>query len=83
MSEIARLSDMKIGERAVIKELLSEDGIRGRLLDMGMIEGTMVECVGCSPGKDPCAYLVRGAVIAIRIRDGEQILIERGNTLWG
>lgn len=82
MSEIAKLSDMKIGERAVIRELLSDDGIRGRLLDIGMIEGTMVECVGCSPGKDPCAYLVRGAVIAIRRKDGKQVLIEREGVLW-
>ncbi len=82
MSEIERLSDMEIGERAVVRELLSDESIRRRLLDMGMIEGTVVECVGKSPAKDPCAYLVRGAVIAIRIKDGDKVLIERGEALW-
>lgn len=82
MSETARLSDMEVGERAVIKKLLADDGIRRRLLDIGMIDGTVVECVGRSPGKDPCAYLVRGAVIAIRIKDGRQVLIEREGALW-
>ena len=82
MSEIERLSDMEIGERAVVRELLSDESIRRRLLDMGMIEGTVVECVGKSPAKDPCEYLVRGAVIAIRIKDGDKVLIERGEALW-
>lgn len=84
MNKAESLSDMKTGEKAVIKRLLSNESIRRRLLDIGMIEGTTVECVGQSPCKDPCAYLVRGAVIAIRARDGRDILIERpGNGIWG
>lgn len=83
MSETESLSDMKTGEKAVIKRLLSKEDIRRRLLDIGMIEGTTVECIGKSPCKDPCAYLVRGAVIAIRVKDGRDILIERQrDAIW-
>lgn len=77
MAGLERLCDLQIGETAVIRRLWSEEGIRRRLLDMGMIEGTVIECVGKSPHQDPCAYLVRGAVIAIRKRDGKKILVER------
>jgi ferrous iron transport protein A len=77
------LCDMEIGERATIRKLLSQDGIRRRLLDIGMIEGTVIECVGQSPCKDPMAYFVRGAVIAIRKKDGCDILIEKqGEREW-
>lgn len=47
-----------------------------RLLDIGLIENTDVECIGTSPGGDPSAYLIRGAVIAIRSEDCSGILIE-------
>ncbi|PXV93271.1 ferrous iron transport protein A [Lachnotalea glycerini] len=69
------LNDLKPGQRAKIKELLSTDGIRRRLLDIGLIENTEVECIGKSPGGDPAAYLIRGAVIAIRSEDCSNILI--------
>ena len=49
--------------------------IRRRLLDIGLVEDTEVECLGQSPLGDPCAYLIRGAVIAIRSEDCRGILI--------
>mgnify|MGYP001181001857 CR=1 FL=1 len=52
--------------------------VRRRLLDIGLVEGTEVECVGRSPGGDPAAYLIRGAVIAIRDADAAGILVSRG-----
>jgi ferrous iron transport protein A len=49
--------------------------MRRRLLDIGLIENTDVECLGRSPGGDPTAFLIRGAVIAIRSEDCKNILI--------
>ena len=49
--------------------------MRRRLLDIGLIENTDVECLGRSPAGDPSAYLIRGAVIAIRAADCRDILI--------
>lgn len=49
--------------------------MRRRLLDMGLVPETKVECVGKSPLGDPKAYLVRGAVVAIRSSDTKDILI--------
>lgn len=69
------LCDLRPGERAQIKAILTKGGMRRRLLDIGLIENTEVTCVGVSPGGDPGAYLIRGAVIAIRARDGRDILI--------
>lgn len=69
------LSELKPGQSAVVKRLLSDGTIRRRLLDIGLVEGTQVECVGRSPGGDPSAYLIRGAVIAIRSEDGTHIMI--------
>lgn len=76
MSKERCLNDIKPGEKAVIKELRSHDSIYRRFLDIGLVKGTTVECVGRSPWGDPSAFLIRGAVIAIRSEDSETILIQ-------
>lgn len=75
MSEIIQLKELKSGQRAVISELAAFDDMRRRLQDIGLIEGTVVECVGKSPLGDPAAYLIRGAVIALRSEDSGQVLV--------
>ncbi|MFA9466626.1 MAG: ferrous iron transport protein A [Velocimicrobium sp.] len=75
MNKARCLNDIKPGQTAKIKELLSTGSIRRRLLDIGLIENTEVECLGRSPGGDPSAFLIRGAVIAIRSEDCNNILI--------
>ena len=47
--------------------------MRRRLQDIGLISGTRVECVGVSPLGDPAAYLIRGAVIALRREDSDGV----------
>lgn len=56
-----------------VKALHLSGAIRQRLLDLGLIEGTPVECIGRSPAGDPTAYLIRGAVIALRGVDSQRI----------
>ena len=70
-----RLCDLRPGERAVVYQLSAEGSIRRRLLDIGLSPCTAVRCVGRSPLGDPAAYLIRGAVIAIRAEDGQNIWI--------
>ena len=77
MTEINCLNDIEPGQTAKVRELLSTGSIRRRLLDIGLIENTEVECLGRSPAGDPSAFLIRGAVIAIRREDCRNILIVR------
>lgn len=77
MDEEVYLNDIRPGEMGVVKELRSKGGILHRFLDIGLVEGTEVECVGRSPCGDPAAYLIRGAVIAIRDEDSGNIVIHK------
>ena len=69
------LNDLKRGQKGIISRLTVCDDMRRRLQDMGLIEGTVVECVGKSPLGDPTAFLIRGAVIALRNEDSVRVLI--------
>ena len=54
----------------------AKENIKRRLLDLGLIEGTCVECVLRSPFNGPLAYMIRGALIAIRKEDSQNIEVE-------
>ncbi len=69
------LNDLPLGETAKVKQLLPCSEMRRRLLDIGLIPGTLVECIGKSPSGDPRAFLIRGTVIAIRSEDCRNIQI--------
>lgn len=75
MNQQICLNDIKPGQHATVSSLRSTGSMRRRLLDIGLIENTDVECLGRSPGDDPTAFLIRGAVIAIRSEDCRNILI--------
>lgn len=70
------LAELKKAESAIITEICS-DALRARLHDMGFSEGTKAVCAGSGIFGDPSAYLIEGALIALRRRDAEMILCER------
>jgi ferrous iron transport protein A len=70
------LSTLREGEHAIIHSIRLEETMRRRLQDLGLIEGTQVECLQKSPSGDPVAYLIRGAAIALRSRDTGDIYIQ-------
>lgn len=76
MNRQSCLNDIQPGESATVLALRSKGSMRRRLLDIGLIENTKVECLGRSPGGDPTAFLIRGAVIALRREDCRDILIQ-------
>lgn len=73
--KLLTLNALRPGQKAVVQSLSSAGGMRRRLRDIGLIEDTLVECLGISPGGDPAAYLVRGAVIALRASDSGGIQV--------
>lgn len=75
MNPYTTLNNLSPGEHAIITSLQSTGSMRRRLLDLGLIKDTNVECIGRSPGEDPSAYLIRGAVIAIRSDDCKNIFV--------
>ena len=46
-----------------------------RLRDLGLIQGACVKCLYKSPLKDPAAYEIKGAVVAIRKEDCQGVLV--------
>ena len=75
MNTLSILTNLKVGQLATVNKLNTSGDVRRRLQDIGLIEGTPVECVLKSPGKYPIAYQIRGAIIALRSEDSNTVVV--------
>ncbi len=69
------LNQLPIGKKAHVSQLISDGALRRRLLDLGIIDGTEIQPLYKSPSGNPIAYLIRGAVIALRTDVSDRILV--------
>ena len=67
------LSSLRPGESATVLDIAR--GADKRLRDIGLIKGTGIKCLQKAPSGDPVAYLIRGAVIALRHEDSSGVTI--------
>jgi ferrous iron transport protein A len=74
------LGELRRGQAGVIVSVDTDGPVGGfapRLLEMGFLEGSRVEVVHEAPwGKDPIVVRVRGALIALRRQEANQVRIE-------
>ena len=68
------LAQLKRDEKCRVERLLLAGDMRRRLMELGLTEGAEVSCVLCGSGIR--AYLIRGAVIALRDEDRQRIKIK-------
>jgi ferrous iron transport protein B len=79
-----KLSELKTGEKAVIVKVLGYGGFRKRIVEMGFIEGKIVESILNAPFNDPIKYRIMGYEISLRRSEASQIeviSIEEANRL--
>ena len=70
------LSDLKIGQSAVIKSVGGEGALRQHFLDMGVIPTAEVTLEKFAPMGDPMELQIHGYELTLRIADAEKIEVE-------
>lgn len=75
-TRIENLTQLPLNKSGKIKKIECNEGIKRRLLDMGLVNETNIEPILVSPSGDPRAFLVRGTIIAIRKEDAKDIKIK-------
>lgn len=72
------LGSLSPGNKAIVAGL--SPACRGlqrrRLMDLGIVPGTTIEAEMRSPGGDPTAYRIRGAMIALRREHADLVFVE-------
>lgn len=70
------LENTKIGQKVRVKKVISNSSIKRRLLDIGLTPGTIIERVLENFSGNLVAYMIRGALIAIRNEDASEVIVE-------
>ena len=70
-----KLSEMKIGDTAVIQTVGGQGALRQHFLDMGVIPGSEVTLVKFAPLGDPMELMIHGYELTLRLEDAEKIEI--------
>jgi len=69
------LADLPVGRSARTGRISVKGAIKGRLLDIGLVEGAEISCLYAAPSGEPRAYRVKDDVIALRREDAAHIEI--------
>jgi len=70
------LASLQAGRTATVCEIKVPPENRGRLLEMGLLVGTLVELVRFAPLGDPIEIKVRGYHLTLRKHEAEQIWVK-------
>ena len=70
------LDDLPIGKSGMISNVGGEGALRLRLLDMGLIPGTVVTLQKIAPMGDPIQIQVRGYSLTLRREDARRISLQ-------
>lgn len=70
-----RLSDLSIGQHAVIREF-EQDDIYVKLMEMGCVPGEKVSIVKVAPLGDPISIAVAGYNLSLRRTEANHIWVE-------
>ena len=71
------LTSVALGERATVAEIKLPPDSRPRLMEMGLLVGTLVELVRFAPLGDPVEIKVRGYNLTLRKHEAEQIFVRK------
>lgn len=72
-----QLSSGEVGGTYKVVSLKGDPAIRRRLMDMGIIPGTVVKITGKAPLGDPIEISSRGFNLTLRLKEAENIEVER------
>lgn len=75
------LSQISVGQTAQIVDVIGDDGIAIRLMEMGLIEGEPVTFVGAAPLGDPLEFAVRGYRLSLRKSEADRVQVAFRDTV--
>lgn len=76
MENIKPLSALKPQNQGKIKSISNTGNLKRRLLDMGIVPGSLVEVVKVAPLGDPIDVKVKGYHLSLRKEEAGEILVE-------
>jgi Fe2+ transport system protein FeoA len=74
------LANLKIGQSARVRQLSSDASVRHRLMEMGLVRGSVIKVVRFAPMGDPIDIEVRGYHLSLRKNEAQSVEVELEST---
>lgn len=72
---IKRLSDLNIGDEANVISVAGDDDLRIKIMEMGVVSGSLVKVIKKAPLGDPLAISIRGYDLTLRKNEADVVLV--------
>lgn len=69
------LADLLEGQSAIIADVLGDDAMAQRLMEMGLTDGEQVRLIGFAPMGDPIEFSIRGYRLTLRSTEAKRVTI--------
>lgn len=69
------LDTLPVGRRGRVMEIIGDDAVAVRLMEMGLTDGEEIELVGAAPLGDPLEFFVRGYRLSLRTSEARRVQI--------
>lgn len=76
MSKTIPLCGLTPGQEGKVTRLNLSGAVRRMMQDLGVVNSTVIKALQKSPSGDPVAYLIKGAVIALRSDTAADIMVD-------
>ncbi len=73
-----KLSELQVGQEAVVVRVRGDAFLKRRLCDMGIIKGEKVKVEHVAPLGDPIEVVVKNTRLSLRRSEADQIEVEVG-----
>jgi len=70
------LSELQPGEKGIVKKVLGNSMVKRRIVDMGVVSGTLIEVQKFAPLGDPMEIKVKGFNLSLRKTEADMIELE-------
>ena len=71
-----RLSELCYGQSAKIRDIMGQDALSIRLIDLGFLPPARVIKTFSAPGGDPMAARLRGYTLSLRREEADRVEVE-------
>jgi ferrous iron transport protein A len=72
---VTTAADLKIGQTGRVAEIVGDDDVSIRLLEMGITPGVEVRLLGTAPLGDPLEFDLRGYRLSVRKSEASRITL--------
>jgi len=73
---VKTLDALQPGDRVHVTEIVGNDSLAVRLMEMGIIEGAEIEHLGTAPLGDPLEFMIRGYRLSLRRSEARRVQVQ-------